>query len=104
MVAGRRGEEGGRGNKVSLLIAAAHTAGMFPISLVCTWNCICKIRGAISLFPPILIVCVCARMHQRLDSHSVAGMLSGFQSDLRSHYTGCFQKAPQWDEAVRKRK
>lgn len=63
MVAGRRGEEDGRGNKVSLLIAAAHTAGMFPISLVCTWNCICKIRGAISLFLPILIVCVCVHSY-----------------------------------------
>lgn len=69
---------GGGGNRVSLLIVAAHTAGMFPISLANTWNCVFKIRGAISRSLPILIVCVCTGTQQRLVSRSVAAMLSGF--------------------------
>lgn len=82
---------GGGYNKVSFLIAVAHTAGMFPISFVYTPSCICKKPAVVSLLPLILIVCVCARMQQGLASRSVAGMLSGFQSDMRSHYADCFQ-------------
>lgn len=56
------GGGGGGGNKVSLLIAAAHTAGMFPISLVYTRNCICKKAGVISLFP-LIFNCLCVRSY-----------------------------------------